>query len=596
MAAGKGCQTARVAEFDDVRCGVEPWEAVWSEDGTWPGQQERKAELRRRLDATFGERTFVAPDAAVVCEHLTLGDRSYVASGCVLRGRLDVGSDCTLNPGVVTAGRVRIGDDVRIAAYAAFFGENHRFDDLDRPIWHQGEESVGIVVGDDVWVGTHVVVCDGVTIGDHSVIGAGAVVTRDVPPYSVVGGVPARVLRDRREARGDRGGAAGGPSGSAPAPGPHGPPSDEGRPTSVPRGAFAVIGADPVAALDRSVRLQWRDVLERSRLDPSADPAGRLRFGDHPGAEPSARPLCDAVELAGACGDVAAAGDPEELVAVLRARQDLTTGLFPEPALGLGDDPLACDVGNEWQQYGVLSVGYALEVLGSGPARPVAAVAGLDEQRLVERLDALPWSTLGWPAGAWVDFCGTAIHLDRRHHASRRGPETLLGWLLSRVDPVTGMWSPPDRTWGWLMAVNGWYRLVRGSFAQFGVPPPHPEAALDTVLAHGRSRGWFATVDRDACNVLDVVHPMWLLARSTHHRCAEVRDRQAAVLRDAAAAWRPGEGFAFASGDRPGLQGTEMWLSICWLAADHLGESDGLAWRPQGVHRPEPVERLGGAQ
>ncbi|MCC5951637.1 MAG: acyltransferase [Acidimicrobiia bacterium] len=564
-------------DFDDVRCGVEPWRAVWSDDGTWPGQEERQAELRRRLGATFGDRTFVAPDAAVVCEHLVLGDRSYVASGCVLRGRLEVGSDCTLNPGVVTAGTVQVGDDVRIAAYAAFFGENHRFDDLDRPIWHQGEESKGIVVGNDVWVGTHVVVCDGVRIGDHSVIGAGAVVTRDVPPYSVVGGVPARVLRDRREPRPDD--ASDTAADHRPAP-----------------GGSAVVGGDPLATLDEAVCSQWRDVLERCRLSADGDPDGEWWFGDHPGAEPSARPLCDAVELAAACGDVTAVGDPAEVVALLQARQDESTGLFPEPRVGLGADPLACDVGNEWQQYGVLSVGYALEVLGAGPRRAVEVVAALDDSALVERLDALPWSSLGWPAGAWVDFWGTAIHLNRRHHGDRRGPEALLGWLVSRVDPTTGMWSPPDRTWGWLMAVNGWYRLVRGTFCQFGVPVPQPEAALDTVMAHGRSRTWFDDVDRDACNVLDVVHPLWLLSGSTGHRRAEVRDTVAGLLRRAVDDWQDGRGFGFGSGDPAGLQGTEMWLSICWLAADHLGESDGLSWRPRGVHRPEPAERLGAAQ
>ena len=140
--------------------------------------------------------------------------------------------------------------------------------------------------------------------------------------------------------------------------------------------------------------------------------------------------------------------------------------------------------------------------------------------------------------------------------------------------------------------------MTRGSYAQFGEPIPRPEAVVDTVIAHAREHRWFVERDRNACNVLDIMHPLWLCLHQVDYRTAEIRDHLAAVVDEAASRWVDGAGFAFAGpgerggNDEPGLQGTEMWLSIIWLAADALGESDGLSWRPRGVHRPEPVDLL----
>jgi hypothetical protein len=85
------------------------------------------------------------------------------------------------------------------------------------------------------------------------------------------------------------------------------------------------------------------------------------------------------------------------------------------------------------------------------------------------------------------------------------------------------------------------------------------------------------------------VHPLWLCARQSDHRRAELRDVAAAMLDDAVGHWEHGAGFAFQPGAPAGLQGTEMWLSIVYLLADLLGESAGLPWSPRGVHRPEPA-------
>ena len=92
-------------------------------------------------------------------------------------------------------GGVTIGDRVYTSPMTQLIAVNHVFDDINRPFIEQGITAQGIVVEDDVWLGSSAVITDGVRIGRGAVIAAGAVVTRDVAPYTVVGGVPARIIR-----------------------------------------------------------------------------------------------------------------------------------------------------------------------------------------------------------------------------------------------------------------------------------------------------------------------------------------------------------------------------------------------------------------
>jgi acetyltransferase-like isoleucine patch superfamily enzyme len=545
--------------IDDERRSYEPWLEAYGLEPT-PAFAARVAELGTRRGYDLHPRCVIAPDAHVVADRLTVGDRTTIAAGCVVRGEVTVGAHCSLNAGAVTIGRVVVGDLVRIASYAVLVGENHVTDDLGLPIAAQGLRTVGVVIEDDVWIGAHVTVVDGVTVGAHSVVAAGAVVTADVAPWSVVAGVPARVVRDRRDE----------PAAS---------------PGAAPR------RRDVLARFDDTVATQWSEVLARCEVEVD----GVRTYVDVPGASWSPRPLNDAVEIAGAFGAVPPVGTRDELVARIRAQQDPRTGLFPDPETGPPEVPLRPSH-HEWDHYGVISCGYALEVLGSGPAHPVHVVEDCIAVELRGWLDRLDWGLLAWPSGSWIDAFATAAAFNRRHHGSTRRHQALWSWLAERNDPVTGMWArhlgPDDGLdVGWLMAVNGYYRMTRGTYAQFDRPLPHPEAAVDTVLAHARRWDWFAERERNACNVLDVVHPLWLLGRQTSYRAAEVRDGVARLLRDAVAEWVDGAGVPWQVGrDRPGLQGTEMWLSIVHLAADVLGESSGLAWRPRGVHRLEPIE------
>jgi acetyltransferase-like isoleucine patch superfamily enzyme len=111
--------------------------------------------------------------------------------------RIEIGAGCFLNIGVMVAAveLVEIGDHCMFANGCFVTDGAHRFDDPDRPVPWQGFTSKGPTrIGDNVWCGANVVVTSGVTIGERAVIGANSVVTRDVPPRTIVAGVPPKPL------------------------------------------------------------------------------------------------------------------------------------------------------------------------------------------------------------------------------------------------------------------------------------------------------------------------------------------------------------------------------------------------------------------
>jgi galactoside O-acetyltransferase len=120
-------------------------------------------------------------------------------------GRIDIGDHVSLNANVYinacSGGRIRIGNDVLIGPNVVLRASDHKFDDLTRPMRLQGHASGTIVIEDDVWLGANVTVVGGVRIGQGSVVAAGAVVAADVEPNSIVGGVPARLIRKRDQAQ-----------------------------------------------------------------------------------------------------------------------------------------------------------------------------------------------------------------------------------------------------------------------------------------------------------------------------------------------------------------------------------------------------------
>jgi acetyltransferase-like isoleucine patch superfamily enzyme len=101
----------------------------------------------------------------------------------------------------VAVSRIRIGRNTAIGEYVSIRDQNHAFDRTDIPIKEQGFTGEPIEIGEDVWIGRGVMICPGVTIGNGAVIGANSVVTKDVEPFAIVAGTPAKLIRYRGESR-----------------------------------------------------------------------------------------------------------------------------------------------------------------------------------------------------------------------------------------------------------------------------------------------------------------------------------------------------------------------------------------------------------
>jgi acetyltransferase-like isoleucine patch superfamily enzyme len=133
---------------------------------------------------------------------ITVGARSHIHNHVLLLaygGEITLGEDCSVNPFCVLYGHggLHIGNHVRIATHSVFIPANHEFGDRQRLIRDQGIRAKGIRIEDDVWIGAGVRVLDGVSIGKGCVIGAGSVVTRSLPEYTIALGSPARVVGQR---------------------------------------------------------------------------------------------------------------------------------------------------------------------------------------------------------------------------------------------------------------------------------------------------------------------------------------------------------------------------------------------------------------
>ena len=127
-----------------------------------------------------------------------LGDYSTIEDFCTINngvGDVIIGSETRIGLGNVIIGPVTVGNAVIFAQNIVLSGLNHNYEDIHLPILKQNVTTAPIKVEDECWVGANVVITAGVTIGKHSVVAAGSVVTKNVPPYSVVVGNPARVIK-----------------------------------------------------------------------------------------------------------------------------------------------------------------------------------------------------------------------------------------------------------------------------------------------------------------------------------------------------------------------------------------------------------------
>lgn len=110
-----------------------------------------------------------------------IGDGSGIGVNCSIHGPLTIGTDVMMGPEVV------------------ILTNSHKYNRVDVPMNKQGSFIEPVVIGNDVWIGTRAIILPGVRIGNGVIIGAGAIVTKDVPDYAVMGGVPAKIIRFRNE-------------------------------------------------------------------------------------------------------------------------------------------------------------------------------------------------------------------------------------------------------------------------------------------------------------------------------------------------------------------------------------------------------------
>jgi len=137
--------------------------------------------------------------------NISLGDNISIMKNSYIYahdgGELTIGDNFTLNTNSqlgASFGKIIIGSDCAIAPNCILRASNHRFDNPDIPFRKQGHTYGEIILEDDIWIASNSVITADTVIGRSSIIGAGSVVTKDIEPYSIVGGVPAKLIRKRK--------------------------------------------------------------------------------------------------------------------------------------------------------------------------------------------------------------------------------------------------------------------------------------------------------------------------------------------------------------------------------------------------------------
>ena len=161
---------------------------------------------------TAGRDLIIEDGAEVNClakDGIQLGNRVTIGKYAIIRpsniyggaigAGLIMGDHSNIGPFsyIGCSGLIRIGNNVMISPRVSLYAENHVIAGIDIPMKEQGVTQKGIVIEDDCWIAANSIILDGVTIGRGSVVAAGAVVSKNVPPYSVVAGVPARIIKSR---------------------------------------------------------------------------------------------------------------------------------------------------------------------------------------------------------------------------------------------------------------------------------------------------------------------------------------------------------------------------------------------------------------
>ena len=145
---------------------------------------------------SFGSKRIRAFCGKLLLNHC--GKNVNIEKGAQFSTEVSLGDNSGIGVNATISSYVTIGNDVMMGPECLIYTTNHAFGRRDIPMWRQGfSEPKPVVIGNDVWIGGRVTVLPGVHIGDGAIIGAGSVVTRDVEPYSIVGGNPAKLIRKR---------------------------------------------------------------------------------------------------------------------------------------------------------------------------------------------------------------------------------------------------------------------------------------------------------------------------------------------------------------------------------------------------------------
>lgn len=138
-------------------------------------------------------RAFLVSNYLEKCgKNLRVKKGGEISPNCQIGNHSEIGTRALIQGNCFIGSNVIMGPDVKI------YSKNHRFDRLDIPIQNQGEESLKTIIGNDVWLGANIIITPGCNVGNHVVIAAGAVVTKDIPDYAVVGGIPAKIIKFRK--------------------------------------------------------------------------------------------------------------------------------------------------------------------------------------------------------------------------------------------------------------------------------------------------------------------------------------------------------------------------------------------------------------
>lgn len=131
---------------------------------------------------------------------ISVGSNVNIEHGAMITSLMSIGDNSGVGINAKIHGRVSIGKNVMMGPDCIIYTKNHAFSDTSVPMCEQGfQEEKPVNIGDDVWIGGRVIILPGVHIANGSIVGAGSVVTKDVPPYAIVGGNPARVLKYRKK-------------------------------------------------------------------------------------------------------------------------------------------------------------------------------------------------------------------------------------------------------------------------------------------------------------------------------------------------------------------------------------------------------------